>query len=174
MVEQLGRAGERYRDAIYANGFSGRHVALSAAKVKAFIGSCLPAVARSIRDNQREDGFHAYNRIRVSQGSADIIVLDKMLEGQVAVLKLLSAQECLRVLQGLRESDLYTARQQSYLLYPEKTLTRFADKNQLSDADLQRASLLGRLLDAGGMQVVERDENTSMALLRRSMMLTSH
>ena len=161
VVEQLGRAGERYRDAIYANGFSGRHVALSAAKVRAFIGSCLPAVARSIRDNQREDGlFHAYNRIRVSQGSADIIVLDKMLEGQVAALSanVLSAQECLQVLQALRESDLYTARQQSYLLYPKKTLTRFADKNHLSDADLKRAPLLGRLLDAGGMQVVERDE----------------
>ena len=161
VVELLGRAGERYRDTIYANGFSGRHVALSADKVKAFIGSCLPAVARSIRDNQREDGlFHAYNRIRVSQGSADIIVLDKMLEGQVAVLsaKVLSAQECLQVLQALRESDLYTARQQSYLLYPEKTLTRFADKNHLSDADLMRAPLLGRLLDAGGMQIVERDE----------------
>ena len=161
VVEQLGRAGERYRDAIYANGFSGRHVALSAAKVRAFIGSCLPAVARSIRDNQREDGlFHAYNRIRVSQGSADIIVLDKMLEGQVAALSanVLSAQECLQVLQALRESDLYTARQQSYLLYPKKTLTRFADKNHLSDADLKRAPLLGRLLDAGGMQIVERDE----------------
>ncbi len=161
VVEQLGRAGERYRNAIYANGFSGRHVALGAAKIRAFIGSCLPAVARSIRDNQREDGlFHAYNRIRVSQGSADIIVLDKMLEGQVAVLsaKVLSAQECVQVLQALRESDLYTARQQSYLLYPEKTLTRFADKNHLSDADLKRAPLLGRLLDAGGMQIVERDE----------------
>ena len=62
------------------------------------------------------------------------------------------------MLQALRESDLYTARQQSYLLYPEKTLTRFADKNQLSDADVQRAPLLRRLLEAGGMQVVERDE----------------
>jgi len=161
VVEQLGRTGERYRNAIYANGFSGRHVALSAAKIRAFIADCLPAVARSIRDNQREDGlFHAYNRIRVSEGSADIIVLDKMLEGQVAALsaKVLSAQECLQVLQALRESDLYTARQQSYLLYPEKTLTRFADKNHLSDADLKRAPLLGRLLGAGGMQIVERDE----------------
>ena len=161
VVEQLGRAGERYRDTIYANGFSGRQVALSAAEVRAFIGSCLPAVAHSIRDNQREDGlFHAYNRIRMSQGSADIIVLDKMLEGQVAALsaKVLSAQECLEVLQALRESDLYTARQQSYLLYPEKTLTRFTDKNHLSDADLKRAPLLGRLLDAGDMQIVERDE----------------
>ena len=102
VVEQLGRAGERYRDTIYANGFSGRQVALSAAEVRAFIGSCLPAVAHSIRDNQREDGlFHAYNRIRVSQGSADIIVLDKMLEGQVAalsakVLRHRSASRCSR------------------------------------------------------------------------------
>ena len=161
VVGQLGRAGERYRNTIYANGFSGRHVAVSAAKIRAFIGSCLPAVARSIRDNQREDGlFHAYNRLRVAGGSADVVVLDKMLEGQVAALsaKVLSAQECLQVLQALRESDLYTARQQSYLLYPEKTLTRFADKNQLSDADVQRAPLLRRLLEAGGMQVVERDE----------------
>ena len=62
------------------------------------------------------------------------------------------------MLQALRESDLYTARQQSYLLYPEKTLTRFTDKNHLSDADLKRAPLLGRLLDAGDMQIVERDE----------------
>ena len=161
VVEELGRAGERYRDALYKKGFSGRRVTLSAARIRALIQECLPAVARSILDNQREDGlFHAYNRLRIEEGRLGLIRLDEMLEGQVAVLSsgALSAAESLHVLEALRRSELYTEQQHSYLLYPLKTLLRFTEKNQLDIAQIP-APLLAQLTQAGPDAIFDQDEH---------------
>ncbi|MEL0049214.1 MAG: hypothetical protein VW867_11290, partial [Gammaproteobacteria bacterium] len=136
-------------------------VTLSAARIRALIQECLPAVARSILDNQREDGlFHAYNRLRIEEGRLGLIRLDEMLEGQVAVLSsgALSAAESLHVLEALRRSELYTEQQHSYLLYPLKTLLRFTEKNQLDIAQIP-APLLAQLTQAGPDAIFDQDEH---------------
>ena len=160
VMEQLGRAGEAFRDRIYAAGFTGDRGTLSLSGVRQFVETCRPVVAQSIRDNRREDGlFHAYNRLRIEDGRVGLIRLDEMLEGQVAVLSagVLSANESLEVLSALRRSALYTERQHSYLLYPVKTLARFTDKNQLDAAQIP-APLLAQLTQAGPDAVLDRDE----------------
>ena len=70
---------------------------------------------------------------------------------------MLSADESLRVLQALRESDLYTAEQHSYLLYPHKVLPRFTAKNRIAASSIESLPLLGRLLAMGDSRVVETD-----------------
>ena len=160
VLEQLGRAGEAYRSHIYERGFSGQRETLAISKVRELFADCLPVLERSIRENQREDGlFHAYNRVRIASGEASLIRLDEMLEGQVAVLsaKVLSADESLQVLTALRQSALYTARQNTYLLYPEKTLARFAEKNQLPADVMEEMPLIARLLDSGNTEIIESD-----------------
>jgi len=160
VLEQLGRAGEAYRETIYESGFSGRRSDLDIARVRSFIGTCLPVLARSIRDNRREDGlFHAYNRLRTQGASVSLVRLDEMLEGQVAVLsaKLLSAEEALSVLRALRQSALYTQRQHSYLLYPHKVLPRFPDKNRITEASLAAIPGLSRLMASGNTVLVTKD-----------------
>jgi len=160
VLEQLGRAGEAYRETIYESGFSGRRSDLDIARVRSFIGTCLPVLARSIRDNRREDGlFHAYNRLRTQGASVSLVRLDEMLEGQVAVLsaKLLSAEEALSVLRALRQSALYTQRQHSYLLYPHKVLPRFPDKNRITEASLAAIPGLSRLMASGNTALVTKD-----------------
>jgi hypothetical protein len=84
-----------------------------------------------------------------------------MLEGQVAVLsaKVLSAEESLQVLTALRRSALYTARQNSYLLYPEKTLPRFTEKNQVPAEAIEDVPLIARLLGSGNTEIIESDES---------------
>ncbi len=161
VLEQLGRAGEAYRATIYQTGFSGHRSDLEIARVRSFIGACLPVLARSIRDNRREDGlFHAYNRLRTQGASVSIVRLDEMLEGQVAVLsaKLLSAEEALAVLRALRQSALFTQRQHSYLLYPHKVLPRFPDKNRITEASLAEIPCLGRLMASGTTALVTKDD----------------
>ena len=56
-----------------------------------------------------------------------------MLEGQVAILssKALSTEENLNVLNSLRGSKLFRPDQYSYLLYPNKNLPGFLDKNNI-------------------------------------------
>ena len=160
VMEQLGRAGEAYRDTLYLQGFSGRRGPLELSRVQAFVSHCLPILERSIHDNQREDGlFHAYNRIQVTDSAASLKHLDQMLEGQVAALsaKVLSADESLRVLRALRESDLFTAEQHSYLLYPNKVLPRFTAKNSIAASSIESLPLLGRLLAMRDSRVVETD-----------------
>ena len=162
VLERLGRMGEAYRGIIYGQGFSGRREPLALSKIRDLLGDCLPVLERSIRDNQREDGlFHAYNRVRIESGKASLVRLDEMLEGQVAVLsaKVLSAEESLQVLTALRRSALYTARQNSYLLYPEKTLPRFTEKNKVPAEAVEDVPLIARLLGSGNTEIIESDES---------------
>ena len=82
-----------------------------------------------------------------------------MLEGQVAVLSSghLSAEESLQLLATLKRSRMYRADQHSYLLYPNRQLPRFIERNDIPAADLRRSALLRKLLADGNRQLVERD-----------------
>ena len=105
---------------------------MSLATISNFLELSLESSAVSIASNRRKDGlFHAYNRISCADSGVEIRYLYEMLEGQVAVLsaEVLSAEEALHVLQTLRKSPLYTARQHSYLLYPNRRLPAFIDLN---------------------------------------------
>ncbi len=161
VLEQLGRAGEAYRQTLYERGFSGRRSDLDVARVRSFFDNCLPVLASSIRDNRREDGlYHAYNRLRKEHAAVSLVRLDEMLEGQVAVLsaKLLSAEEALAVLHALRRSALFTPDQHSYLLYPHKVLPRFPDKNRVSEARLLEIPVLNGLISSGNTALVAQDD----------------
>ena len=65
----------------------------------------------------------------------------EMLEGQVAVLSAghcsNASKESLAVLDALKASALFREDQYSYVLYPNKTLPRFLDKNNVDAAALQ-------------------------------------
>jgi len=90
----------------------------------------------AIRANQREDNlYHAYNLMTVKQDQVSIDYLDEMLEGQVAVLSsgYLNADQSLKLLDALKKSALFRPDQYSYLLYPNKKLKGFLDRNQIPE-----------------------------------------
>lgn len=82
-----------------------------------------------------------------------------MLEGQVAVISsgFLSADETLTLLDALKKSALYRADQDSYLLYPNKDLPRFLDKNTIPKAAVQQSKLLQKLLTDNNLQIINQD-----------------
>jgi hypothetical protein len=158
MLGRLGRAADTFRAGIYADGFVGERVAVKTADLVAFCETSLEFIDHSIRANRREDGlYNAYNLMTATDDGVEITYLYEMLEGQVAVLSsgCLSPEESLAVLDVLRQSDLYTARQNSYLLYPDRELTRFMDKNIIPAADVQRSALLQALVSAGDSSLIE-------------------
>jgi hypothetical protein len=61
------------------------------------------------------------------------------------------------LLDALPGSRLYREDQRSYLLYPDRRLPGFLEKNVIPEAALGSAPALARLLAAGGAQVVLRD-----------------
>jgi hypothetical protein len=114
----------------------------------------------TIQANRREDGlYHSYNLISIGEDRIEISYLNEMLEGQVAVLSAgyLSPGEALEVLQSLRQSDLYRSDQNSYILYPDRELPGFLEKNCIPEPQINRSTLLQRLLAEGNTRLVERD-----------------
>jgi hypothetical protein len=160
LMDGFGEAGGVYRQRIYSDGFSAKKKDVSAAELSEFVDLSLRYMDHSIRANRRKDGlYHAYNVIRIEDGSVSIRRLVEMLEGQVAALSsgLLSAEECLDVLDALRRSALYRKDQSSYILYPDRQLPRFVDKNNIPIEELVRSKLLNQLLESGDRRIVMRD-----------------
>ncbi|MFO1476749.1 MAG: hypothetical protein U1F98_08870 [Verrucomicrobiota bacterium] len=157
--DQLGLAASRYRETLYRRGLSrGRPVDLG--KVLEFLRLALEWTDHSIRHNRRADGlYHAYNLVAMDRGTVRIRRLYEMLEGQVAVLSsgLLDPAESLDLLRRLKRSALFRADQHSYLLYPDRHLPRFTERNIIAAADIRRSALLRKLAAAGDSRLIERD-----------------
>jgi len=159
-VAALARAGSTFRNGLYGSGFSGRTTDLSAADCLAFFAAARRHLAATICGNRRPDGlYHSYNLLDWQPGGLGIEPLDEMLEGQVAALSagLLPATECVELLDALRASALYRPDQDSYLLYPNRTLPRFLDKNRVDAAAVASNPLLAKLLDRGDGRILRRD-----------------
>ena len=160
VVDALGEAGSQFRSDVYANDFSGNRVMLKTADLIAFLNLSLEYIDHTIEANRREDGlYHAYNLMTAKDDSVEVNYLYEMLEGQVAVLSsgYLSPEQALEVLTSLRQSSVYTARQHSYLLYPDRELTRYVDKNIIPADQLKRSELLQTLVSSGDTSLVEKD-----------------
>ncbi len=82
-----------------------------------------------------------------------------MLEGQVAILGsgLLPAADKLTVLEALFAGGMYRPDQNSFMLYPERRLPSFLDKNVVPQSDVAANPLLSGLIDSGNTSVVQRD-----------------
>ena len=160
MADELGQAGSKYRNSIYL-GFSNQKEIISATDIVNFLNITLEYLDQSIESNKREDSmYHAYNLVSFSENSVEIRHLYEMLEGQVAVLSSgkLSAFEVVEVLDALRQSSLYRADQNSYILYPNKQLPSFLEKNNIPTEDVQRINLLQELVAKVNTSIVTIDK----------------
>jgi hypothetical protein len=162
VMNELGQAGSDYRWLIYKKGFSGECTELEKADLLTFLDSSQAYVEQSLKANQRPDKlFHAYNILHLGSGKATIGYLDETLEGQVSILSsgLLSPKESLELLDNMRESDLYRADQNSYLLYPQRFPAGFLEKNCIRVEQVQDLSLVAKLIENHDTTLISRDVN---------------
>lgn len=161
ILDGLGQAGGRYRAQVYEAGLSGKKKQVSTDQLLGFFEISLQYVDHSIRANKRSDGlYHAYNLMTVEDDKAVAIShLYEMLEGQVAVLSagFLSPEEAAEVLEALRRSSIYRKDQHTYLLYPDRQLPRFEDKNNIPSSDVERSLLLRQLAADGNKRLIVQD-----------------
>jgi len=161
ILDELGLAGSKYREKVYERGFSAQRAILSVSEVTDFCASTLQSVDHSIRVNRREDGlYNAYNLMKLEGDGIRVQTLALMLEGQVAVLGsgALQPAEAVTLLDALRHSPLYREDQNSYILYPCKTLPSFLVKNNIPAAAVEKSKLLAAMLAAGDRRIITRDE----------------
>lgn len=160
IVDELSTAGSQHRHRLYDVGLSGKKETLATSECAAFFDRCLLMIDQTLRNNRRPDGlYHSYNLLNLSETDCSVDHLYEMLEGQVAILSsgLLSAAEAIEVLDALRDSAIYREDQQSYMLYPDRQLPRFMEKNQLPREMASASRLLALLLEAGDESVVRQD-----------------
>ena len=161
ILDGLGKAGSEYRLGIYDNGFSSDKGTITKKDLTAFLKIAKKYLDHSIDTNKRKDNlYHAYNLMTVkSDSEISISYLPEMLEGQVAVLSsgYISGKESLKLLDALKNSALFRDDQYSYILYPNKELPRFFDKNIIPEQKVKKSKLLQQLLKDGNSQIVEKD-----------------
>ncbi|MBA3850170.1 MAG: hypothetical protein C0502_09275 [Opitutus sp.] len=162
LLDALAQAGSDYRAALYRDG-PGAPATVPPDEIATAIALALAFVEHSLRSGLRADGlYHSYSRLEFADESAALRIhpLYPMLEGQVAILSsgLLAPAEAVRLLRTLRASPLYRADQHSYLLYPDRTLPGFLERNVVPAARVAASPLLQALLTAGDRRILVRDE----------------
>jgi len=159
-LEDLGTTAGRYREAVYGDGALGRTAQQPVAQVMALLDDALVAIDHTIRTNRREDGaYHAYNLLELAPGEARLDRLYLMLEGQVAALSsgAMDAGEVASLVESLFSSDIYRDDQHSFMLYPDRPLPGFLEKNRVPTEAVESIPLLRRMIDARDGRVVSRD-----------------
>ena len=161
ILDGLGNAGSTYRNKIYNQKFSSNKKNISKDDLLSFINTSLQFIDHSIRANKRVDNlYHAYNLMTITNNKeVSISYLSEMLEGQVAVLSsgYLSAKESVIVLNALKASKLFREDQYSYILYPNKELPGFLDRNNIPKEKVEKSTLLQKLIEKGNTQIIEQD-----------------
>ncbi len=161
-LNDAGMAGDRYRQQIYLHAYAGNFNSLSKDVLSGFLRTIVEYLDHCLRKNKREDGlFHSYNILSYSGNKATIRHLYEMLEGQVAILSsgFLDARESLTVLKALEKSPILRKDQNSYMLYPDRTLPGFLDKNRILPEDLKNSALIDKLVQKGDKSLLYRDLN---------------
>jgi hypothetical protein len=161
LLDSLGEAFSEYRDKVYAGGFAAKQM-FSVREAAGFCRMALGYLDHAIRANRRKDGlYHSYNLLDIAVKGKRVSIrpLYEMLEGQVAVLSsgALDAEEAVTLLSALFTSGMYRADQRSFLLYPERVLPRFLERNRLTAERVSAIPLLRGLLEAGERSILERD-----------------
>ncbi|MCB9058322.1 MAG: hypothetical protein H6627_07135 [Calditrichae bacterium] len=163
VMDALGLAGSAYREIIYEKKFSGKKVTKPAESIAEFCSIALKWIDHSVKANKRDDKlFHAYNLVKkISKSAVSIRHLYEMLEGQVAVLSsgVLGPVEVVGLLDALRKSPLYREDQTTYILYPNRTLARFTDKNNIKSEAVEKSVLLKNLAEKNDSSIIIKDAN---------------
>ncbi len=161
MLAAAGRAFSDYRLAVYHSGFSG-HQTVQRSELVAFFGLAREYCRHAILANRRPDGlYHAYNLLELSADgrTASVDHLYEMLEGQVASLSsgALDARQANDLLDALFSSKLYREDQRSFMLYPDRELPGFLEKNRIPAQRIESVALLQDLVQAGDRSLICED-----------------
>ena len=161
LMDGLGTAFTTYRERVYAEGLPGR-TPLPGAEVLEWCRISREFIDHALRANRRADGlFHSYNLLEISADGARAAVrpMELMLEGQVAALGsgLLGPAEAVELLEELFQSPLYRSDQQSFMLYPDRELPSWPERNRIPEDAALAVPLLRDLLTSGDTSILERD-----------------
>ena len=160
ITEALALAGSDYRDQVYAKDFGTEEKSISLGNLVQFAKTTKAWIKHSLDANRREDGlYHSYNLLKKAPNSIRVGYLYEMLEGQVSILssKSLSANEAVNLLDTLRKSAIFQKDRNSYMLYPDRALPTFLEKNIINKEQSDESKIIEHLLKSRNNQIVYTD-----------------
>ncbi len=164
-LNSLGRVASAYRESLYSRGNLDAAAELPGSEIRNMLADALVVIDHSIQNNKRTDGlYHAYNIAGFNSDEVSVGNLYPMLEGQVAALSsgVMPASEAVEVLEALYESDIYRADQDSFMLYPDRALPGFLERNRIPDEQALAIPLLADMLKDNDRRIVLRDAEGSI------------
>jgi len=162
LLVKLGEAASRYRETVYRKETFSDMVQQPLSQVDDMLDDALAAIDHSIQQNRREDGmYHAYNLLHLSSEAIEVEPLYAMLEGQVAALSsgAIAPAQAADVLETLFESDMYRDDLRTFMLYPDRPLPGFLEKNRIPAERFESIPLLWQMVERGDDSIVLRDED---------------
>jgi hypothetical protein len=157
----LGQAASRYRDRVYKQeGFTGV-IKQDLGELRELLDHALVAIDFSMQGNRRHDGlYHAYNFLELTPDFLKIDNLYPMLEGQVAALSsgAMAPEEAVDLLETLFWSDLFRRDQNTFLLYPDRDLPGFMEKNTVPADLVEALPLFEMMLQRGDSRIIGCDQ----------------
>jgi hypothetical protein len=160
-LKDLVNAAANYREVVYNNGYSSK-VKIDYSDLLNMLEVSLFTIDESIKNNLRLDGlYNAYNIISNTNNSVEVKQLYPMLEGQVAVLSsgLLAPEQVVQLLYKLYASEMYRNDQQTFMLYPDRDLPGFINKNHIDANCVKENVFLSEMVNRGDKRIIEMDEN---------------
>ena len=161
-LSKLGKASAKYRESLYHQSCFSNKIMQKPGDIRSLISAALVVIDYSIKENRRDDGlYHAYNLISHRDRSLSVDHLYPMLEGQVSVLSsgAIPASEAVSLLEALFNSQLYRPDQQTFLLYPDRELSGFLEKNRIPSSRVAAIPLLNNMLKRGDERLIVMDED---------------
>jgi hypothetical protein len=158
-TDAAGKLFEIERTELYENGFALPAQTIKKDLILKALNAFRAHVETAIRMNRRDDGlYHTYNTMKITAATMEIVPLQEMLEGQVAVLSsgMLAPEEALSVIRALKNSPMFEHRQYSYMLYPDHELAGFCSKNDVTAED---EAPLAQLVRRTGTSILAKDCN---------------
>ena len=154
-----GGAASDYRAVIYQT-TTFEQTAQEYSEVEQLLGTAIQIFDDTLTNNRRPDQlYHTYNLLDAEGDRAHIDELYPMLEGQVAALSAqsLSPEIAIELLSALFDSDMYREDQQTFMLYPDRALTAFLDKNQFLRSETDGIALFSQMLAEEDYRLVAPD-----------------
>lgn len=159
-LNALGGAAARFRERVYKQDHIDGVCERNLSSVHDMLSDALSIIDHSIARNKRSDGlYHTYNIADFSQQRVSVDNLYPMLEGQVAALSAgtVAPEEAAHIIEALFNSSIYRADQNSFMLYPDRELPGFLERNCLPEHKVQSIELLQNMLERGDKRIVLRD-----------------
>ncbi len=143
LLKRLGEAASDYREVLYTRGLFDT-TTVTAADILDYLGIFDSHLSFTLSTTRQTDGtFESYQLLRLESKAAHIISLYPMLEGQVAGISsgLLNADAVVNLLESIRSGPLYRDDQHTYMLYPNRNIPGFLEKNSVRNEDVQELAV---------------------------------